>query len=38
MTSLWETSKKNLFNNPVFPAKQERQLACASAAESSASG
>ena len=29
MAGLWETSKRNVFHNPVYP-KQERQLACAS--------
>ena len=31
MASLWEASRKNVFNNPIYPAKRERQLACASA-------
>ena len=34
MAGLWETSKRNVFHNPVHP-KQERQLACASSAEGS---
>jgi hypothetical protein len=36
MTSLWETSKKNVFNNPAFPGKQERRIACASGSGSEA--